>query len=68
MSNEEFVQAAVRIIMDATLDLIQGDPHQWSTRPCPTCRTVSKMMGKNFGCYRYAEARKPTIDSKGDLK
>jgi len=25
-------------VIELALGLIQGDPHQWSARPCPTCR------------------------------
>jgi hypothetical protein len=39
------------------LDLIQQDPHQWSMRPCPTCKSITAITGKVFGCYRYQEQR-----------
>lgn len=35
---------------DAAFKLIQEDPHQWSTRPCQTCKTVSSLIGRPFGC------------------
>jgi hypothetical protein len=35
---------------DAILRLLQVDPHQFSTRPCQTCRAVSALAGKPFGC------------------
>lgn len=41
------------LMPSAVLDLIQGDPHQWSNRPCPTCRPITTMLGRPFGCYRY---------------
>jgi len=59
------MQAAVRVLLDAALRLIQDDPHQWSERPCPTCRPISSIVGLPFGCYLYmqqqaaARARKP---------
>ena len=58
MSEEEeanrIVKAAASLLVDAILDLLQADPHQWSKRPCPTCRPISALIGKPFGCYRYA--------------
>ena len=41
---------------DAALDTIQGDPHQWSKRPCPTCRAITTTFGRDFGCTKYASA------------
>jgi len=56
---KEVMQACVDILITATLDLIQEDPHQWSDRPCPTCRAVSSLIGKPFGCYlKIANRRK----------
>jgi len=61
MSEEQIVQAAARLIMRAVLNAIQSDPHQWSTRPCATCRLVSGVLGEPFGCdlYRAQNPRKP---------
>jgi len=36
--------------MNAILDLLQVDPHQWSARGCQTCRAVSALAGRPFGC------------------
>jgi hypothetical protein len=47
------LDACVGKILDAVLALIQADPHQWSNRPCETCRTVGTLVGKPFGCYEY---------------
>lgn len=44
-------------ITEAILNLIQEDPHQWSTRPCSTCRTISGLIGRNFGCCLYVERK-----------
>lgn len=30
--------------------LWETDPHQFSTRPCPTCRSLSALLGRSFGC------------------
>jgi len=42
------------VISDAAIRLIEDDPHQWSKRPCPTCRSISSLIGKPFGCNRRA--------------
>lgn len=55
---KEAIQAAAEVIVDAALRLIQADPHQWSERPCSTCRAVSEIVNKPFGCVLYTIARK----------
>jgi hypothetical protein len=35
------------------LQLLQEDNHYWSTRPCSTCQTISKILEKPFGCLEY---------------
>jgi hypothetical protein len=35
---------------ERAFELIEKDPHQWSSRPCPTCQEVSEIIGKPFGC------------------
>lgn len=32
--------------------LVEGDPHQWSTRPCATCKAISSLLDRPFGCYK----------------
>ena len=54
----KIVKAAALLVIDAALNLLQGDPHSWSMRPCPTCKPISDMIGKPFGCYRYQAERK----------
>lgn len=44
-------------ILDAVLSLLQDDPHQWSTRPCPTCRTITGIVRRPFGCSLVAARR-----------
>jgi hypothetical protein len=51
---EEAVRLAARVIVDAALDLIEGDPHSFSTRPCQSCRAITHMIGRNFGCMAVA--------------
>jgi hypothetical protein len=55
------VLAAARVLANAALQAIQDDPHQWSARPCPTCRAVSSLVGRPFGCYLYAQQRGKTL-------
>ena len=38
--------------LDRVLSLIQIDPHQWSHRPCDTCRQIAQIIGKPFGCLK----------------
>lgn len=54
MKAEEIVQAAANILMEAVLELLEADPHQFSTRPCSTCRAVSTIIDRPFGCVRKA--------------
>jgi len=59
---EDVIQAAARMITGRILALMQVDPHQWSARPCDTCRTVTALAGEDFGCVKYAKdkaKRKP---------
>ena len=35
--------------------LIEADPHQWSTRPCSTCQTISSVLDRPFGCNARAK-------------
>ena len=52
---QRIVQLAAKEIADAALDLIEQDPHQFSKRPCQTCRAVSRLVGRSFGCVKKAE-------------
>lgn len=53
----EFIDSVAAILLNGALDLIQADPHQWSTRPCSTCRAVGAIAKKPFGCYEYQRRR-----------
>jgi hypothetical protein len=66
MSAEEVVKAAARVLMDAALDLLQADPQSWSERPCPTCRPISAIIGRPFGCYVYAQQE--ALRRRGQVK
>lgn len=56
--SEKVIRSAVNIILGTVLDLIQDDPHQWSTRPCSTCQAVSAIINKPFGCVLKAEQKR----------
>lgn len=53
----EILDACIQKIIDAVFALIQDDPHQWSDRPCGTCRSITALAGKPFGCYEYQRKR-----------
>ena len=53
----ELLSAATFVLIQAVLDLIQVDPHQWSERPCPTCRAIGAIIKQPFGCYLYAKQK-----------
>jgi len=55
---EKNIKAAVGIIMDAVVETIGADGHQWSDRPCQTCLAVTSLIGRPFGCYWYQEKLK----------
>lgn len=50
---KDLIRAAAHIMLEAILELIQDDPHQWSTRPCSTCQAVTSIVGVPFGCMKY---------------
>jgi hypothetical protein len=52
---EKMIKACVNVIIDTIANAIYADPHQWSKRPCETCKTITGILGKPFGCYRYQE-------------
>ena len=35
------------------LRTLSVDMHQASTRPCPTCDPITKLLGEPFGCRSY---------------
>lgn len=55
---KETIKAAAGVLLDAITDAVFKDPHQWSDRPCETCRVISVIVNKPFGCYKYQERKK----------
>lgn len=38
-----------------SLSVLSADMHLPSRRPCETCKSVTLLVGFNFGCYAYQE-------------
>ena len=51
------LKEALEILSYTVLRLIQNDSHSWSNRPCETCRTISNIIDKPFGCYEYQRTK-----------
>lgn len=47
---------------EAVASVLERDPHQFSTRPCATCRAVTSILGRPFGCVRRAEDVSTRVD------
>ena len=37
-------------VAEVVASSFESDPHQFSTRPCATCRSISAALGRPFGC------------------
>lgn len=37
---------------ESALDMYAQDPHRFSSRPCATCRAISVLIGKKWGCSK----------------
>jgi hypothetical protein len=57
-NHERRIRALEQVLPSAVLDAIYADPHQWSDRPCATCRSVSQLTGRPFGCERFQIERR----------
>jgi hypothetical protein len=51
--------ALLRVLAESVASVIEKDPHQWSSRPCQTCRIISGLLCRPFGCERKALEVKP---------
>ena len=56
-TEEQLIKTCARVIAGAALRLIQKDPHQWSTRPCSTCETITNLLDMPFGCVLYRKEK-----------
>ena len=55
LTKEEVIKAATYVLIEPILSLIYNDPHQWSTRPCSTCKAITSIVGRPFGCILKAK-------------
>ena len=53
-------------VLDKINDDIYLDSHNWSLRPCSTCRTISTLIGKPFGCYRLQKENEELVKVKNE--
>ena len=47
--------ALLRALAEAVASVVECDPHQWSARPCQSCRVVSGLLGRSFGCEKKGQ-------------
>ena len=40
----------VREFAECVAKVVERDPHQWSSRPCHSCATISALLDRPFGC------------------
>ena len=50
---EKMIKACANVLTDSILELLYFDSHSWGTRPCQTCKAITGLLGKPFGCDRY---------------
>lgn len=62
-TKEESIKKFI-VYFDA-LQLLQKDSHQWSSRPCATCKQISTTFQYDFGCVRYASDKKIQMQKGG---
>lgn len=53
----ELLRSRPSIAVEA-IKLLNGDGHQWSTRPCQTCLAITNAIGEPFGCYYYQKKKR----------
>lgn len=50
--------------LETVLTLMQEDPHQYGPRQCQTCRLITGLVGKPFGCVKYNADREKRLASQ----
>ncbi len=50
---EAVEQSVERTLLNQTLEIMSNDMHTVSSRPCQTCKVISNILGKPFGCYKF---------------
>lgn len=63
-NDENVVRRVVKGMSDAIGDIIYRDPHEWSERPCPTCRVVTAFFGWDYGCVRFGKESAPKVECR----
>ena len=53
-SIEDAVRGAARVLLGTAFDLIEADSHHFSKHHCKTCSAVSTLIGRPFGCLKFA--------------
>lgn len=52
----ESADRTVHLLAETVAQLLERDPHHFSSRPCPTCTAVSALVDRAFGCERRGKA------------
>lgn len=55
-SDAAAIRGTASIVVEAILRLLDEDPHDFTSRPCQTCRAVTSLAGRAFGCVRVAKS------------
>lgn len=50
--------ALPKMVPMSALEILARDPHRFSTRGCETCRNISTVIGKPWGCIALARETK----------
>ncbi len=50
------IKACANVLIDTIANIIYTDPHQWSKRPCETCKAITGILGKPFGVTDYKKS------------
>lgn len=54
--NAQGQERPCRELAEAVARVFERDPHSWSNRGCQTCKAVSAILDRDFGCVAYAKA------------
>lgn len=46
------ITKAIVLVAETVARTMETDPHQFGKRPCQTCRAISGLVGRAFGCER----------------
>ena len=58
---EKLASASRAMAIDMALQAVEQDPHQFGTRPCETCRVVTQLCGRPFGCVAALAKEKAKV-------